>query len=58
MIFYSAVVSLVLLLLLLLRLFVFNTLAFIEGRRHTSIYMSILCHIEASRIYQGALVAV
>jgi hypothetical protein len=55
-IFYSAVVSLVLLLVFVL--FVFSSSAFIEGRRYTCIYMSILCHIEASKIYNGALVAV
>ncbi|KAF2026430.1 HET-domain-containing protein [Setomelanomma holmii] len=32
--------------------------ALIKGRRYTCIYTSILCHIEASRIYKGALVAV
>jgi hypothetical protein len=30
--------------------FIFNKSALIDGRRCTCIYMSILCHIDASRI--------
>jgi hypothetical protein len=56
LIFYSAVIPLLLVLVLLL--FVFNSSALIEGRRYTNIYISTLCHVEASRIYKGAPVAV